>query len=509
MALVSALKLDVSAKRLEFGSIPDSDKLNLAGLESTSPIEIGTLNNVAVTVGNSTGGVTINGDISLGGDLVQLREGALIGADAGFGIDRGSGANDAIIAWSDLAGTWVFGLADLSSGMAVPLDSALSNLKAGNLTLIKSGGTTITSTAQDFTIDATGNNATITGSTVVLDVASAVTFAGAAVTPAGAYDLGASGSRFNDLYLDGDILMTDTTITDSEITASGGNYRISADDGILFFGGAGYNSGGTVPGVRIAGNAWTDAGTAVTGGAVSIFGGESANGNGGSIEINSGLGTTAIGGFYVGNRFETDIFLGAVSGTTTTDIKAGSDINFQVSGVSSAISMFASGDTNGLSLTGFTATSIVGAIQENRSSIAGIAPGSSPLSSYTAGESLIEGNIVRIHAAGECRKAAYDVPGNIYAVGVASAAASTSASVDVIRGGTADVAMSGSLTLSAGDIVYLDADGLGTNVQPTLAVTGEAIVLIGYIKTAAAYTGTEGELATVELIGPIVTSINA
>jgi hypothetical protein len=508
MALVSALKLDVSAKRLEFADIPDSDKLNLAGMESTSAIEIGTLNNVAVTVGNATGGVTINGDISLGGDLVQLREGALIGADAGFGIDRGSGASDAIIAWSDLAGTWVFGLADLSSGMAVPLDTALSNIKAANLTLVESGGATVDSTAQDFTIDATGNSATITGSSVVLDVASAVTFAGAAVTPAGAYDVGSTGSRFQSLYLSTEIGLPTTTIDDDGVASSkSGVFNITNTGGAVVLGGNSVSSGTVYP-ANVTGTAWGDAGTTTTGGRASLTGGDTANGDGGNVEINGGVGTADNGGVFIGNRQADIVQVGSTTATVETNMKAATTLDFEIA-ASSTVPMFATGDANGLNLTGFTATSIVGALQENRTNIAAVAPGSSPLSSYTAGESLIEGNIVRIHAAGECRKAAYDVPGDIYAVGVASAAASTSASVDIIRGGTADVAMSGSLTLSAGDIVYLDADGLGTNVQPTLAVTGEAIVLIGYIKTAAAYTGTEGELATVELIGPIVTSIHA
>lgn len=505
MALISTL-YQSSAGTFKVTTASETILAGGVELAATGTITIGTQNSADVTIGNSSGSVSIDGDLALSSDLLRLRDGEAAAGTAGFAIERGSTGDDLVIGWDESSQAIRFGLADTSSGYAQPPVTALIDLWAGGLQFRNSGGATLDSTNQSLTIDATGQTLSLISNSYSIEHGgTTLTWAGSKVTPDASYDLGDSTDRFNDLYLDGDITMTDTTITDSAFSASGGNYTISADGGILFIGNASYSSGGAADGVRILGNQWTDAGTPVVGGAVSIYGGATANGQGGSVEINSGTGTTTDGGFFVGNRADTDIYLGVVSGTTTTDIKAGSDINFQITGVASAISMFASGDTNGLSLTGFTATSIVGAIQENRASVAAISATAPVQSTYTAGEALIEGNLVYISASGECSKAGYST-GNYECIGATDAAASSSASVTVNRAGTAAVAMAGGLTLSVGDEIYLTDDGLGTNVEPTLSSTGEASVFVGYIKTTDSYS-IEGDTVTVELVGPEVLEV--
>jgi len=71
----------------------------------------------------------------------------------------------------------------------------------------------------------------------------------------------------------------------------------------------------------------------------------------------------------------------------------------------------------------------------------------------------------------------------------------------VVTDGAAPVRFAGGLTLGAGEPVFLSetggVDGIATNVEPT--TIGAVSYQIGYIKDPTGYTGTEGELAAVQL----------
>ena len=171
---------------------------------------------------------------------------------------------------------------------------------------------------------------------------------------------------------------------------------------------------------------------------------------------------------------------------------------------SNTITLNESGDT---SLSGFTATSIFGAINE-------LADGNfssnitNNISTYISGEFLpleigeilyvSDTDTVRLAIASATLTSNAADPSKI--VGVASESmTSGETNIKVIGEGTASVKFEPSLTLSAGDEIFISASisGSATNIIPT--GSGNIIQSIGFVKNASAYDGNSSLNAIVHL----------
>jgi hypothetical protein len=125
--------------------------------------------------------------------------------------------------------------------------------------------------------------------------------------------------------------------------------------------------------------------------------------------------------------------------------------------------------------------------------------GPSPIEfTATAGETMTQGSLVYIFSNGTVKKAARNVTEKeAKVVGAVTA--------DVVVGFTATVRQINlalvrflpGLTLAAGDLVFLDTDGSGTNVPPTPPTRH---TIIGYVFDTSTYDGVTNLKATVKLV---------
>lgn len=181
---------------------------------------------------------------------------------------------------------------------------------------------------------------------------------------------------------------------------------------------------------------------------------------------------------------------------TITATGGTSDLTFSARGASITLNQSGNTTLNG----GFTATSIIGAINElyTSGSAAKVA------NSYTNGEAttIAVGTCVYIFSANTVKKAsAADDTAPAQFIGVVrdDAGIASSASGAITSEGVNKVAFAASLTLNAGDEVFLSStSGFATNVAP--GAGPEVALSIGFVKDAAAYTGTAGDTALVQLV---------
>jgi hypothetical protein len=187
-------------------------------------------------------------------------------------------------------------------------------------------------------------------------------------------------------------------------------------------------------------------------------------------------------------------------GALTVTATGANDLAFTARG--STINLNESGNT---SLVGFTATTILGAFNELKTS------GSSSITyisnDYTNGEagSITEGQLVYISTT-DTVKLASAASNNSLAkmVGVVGVTSIATSSSDTIRSeGVTNVKFELSLALSAGDEIFLSAStaGSATNIKPS--GSGNVIKSIGSIKDLGTYDGNTNLLAEAHLIpGP-------
>lgn len=120
---------------------------------------------------------------------------------------------------------------------------------------------------------------------------------------------------------------------------------------------------------------------------------------------------------------------------------------------------------------------------------------------YTAASSLALGDAVYISAADtvDLASAASDSAASRF-LGTASAAISATATGTILTEGVVSARFEASLSLTAGDEVYLSAatPGRFTNVAPSAA--GNIELLVGYIKNVSTYDGASLFNANVHLI---------
>jgi len=210
----------------------------------------------------------------------------------------------------------------------------------------------------------------------------------------------------------------------------------------------------------------------------------------GGMDVNLGTGGLTIdttAGFSIDGATASNV---TVSGAT-------SDLTFGARGATITLNQV--GDTT---LTGFTATSIVGALNELANS--GV---TTLFATYTNGNgaTITEGQAVYISAANTvdlatatADAAAARVIGFVDPIAGIAAAASG----DIGTAGVETVKLVGSLTLSVGDELFLSTTaGSCTNVAP--ATTGNVIQTIGYLKDTLTYDGGADLLVQAQLVnGP-------
>ena len=175
-------------------------------------------------------------------------------------------------------------------------------------------------------------------------------------------------------------------------------------------------------------------------------------------------------------------------------VGSSADITFDARGMTTPITLNQTGDTD---LSGFTATSIIGALNELQ---AAVSAAGDLQNTYTAGENLAAGEPVYISAANTVsRKSASTDAAAARFIGVAESAITSASSGEITTEGLATSAFVASLTLNAGDEVFLSTTtGRFTNVAPS--GSGNVVLSVGFVKDASAYGGTDGDTAIVQLV---------
>ena len=222
------------------------------------------------------------------------------------------------------------------------------------------------------------------------------------------------------------------------------------------------------------------------------------------------LSTTTAGDVLVSSAAEIDLTgvtvdVNGGTGGVTIDCAATADITLTAaSNASSDIFFAAHGSGNipfnadgAATLVGFTASDIIGALNELKAT----GGGSALETSYTAGAGGIAvSDAVYISAADTVLKA--DASTDTIAsrfLGVAEAAILAAATGQIITEGPATARFDNGLTLAAGEEVYMsETAGNLTNVQPS--TSGAVVQVVGYIKNASAYVTVTNPFAVIHLI---------
>ena len=395
-------------------------------------------------------------------------------------------------------------LADAASTISV--DSANLNLTtttSGTVAVSSAGGVTV-GAASTVSINSTGgalnlgNNANAfainigTGAAARTITVGNSTGATAVNLDAGTGGISLDASGASNFSVAGANLTLATTTSGALAVTSAGVLDVDATGALSL------NSSGAAINVGDDANAFAiNIGTGAAARTVTIGNGTGAT----SLVLNAGTGAINIGTNAVAHTTTIGNATGAsaiqiTSGTgeiTLTATGATVDINFTARG--GTITLNESGQTT---LTGFTATSIIGALNELVGGAAG-----SVSNTYTnnTGSAIAAGSGVYITTtASEIAKAtaSTDVAAAQY-IGVAVSSIADTASGLIASEGVRNVAFVASLTLANGNEVFLSTTaGLFTNVAPV--ASGNVVLSVGFVKDAAAYTGASGDLASVQLV---------
>ena len=487
MALVSAYTF---LPGLEARAISATDQILCAGLETTgSTISIGTLNDADVVIGNANGSVSIAGGIEFAGSTFLLRSGQPNGGNGAIAVERGGTGLDFVGVWNEANSTFNVGLADTNQGStpAIPSAGNFVDLNMGpTLSMDGDGGVSTFQATAGMSLSANAGTSPITLSGVPVNIvvgANSISIQNInpGIIPSTTdYNLGSDASRFGRAYLDTAVEIGSLEILQTAFDFDQ-NYQI----------GGSQNSGSSAN-LTILANSSTTPSNA--GGDLSLSGGSSTSGIGGNVNIDGGNGSTN-GQILLGKLNTTLIDIGLT--TFNTIVRSQDGLNLQGAN-SSLIPVFSSSDPNGNSLTGFVATSLLGAIQENRSNISN----TTNSSIYQASENIDIGAIVRVSGQSQCLLASNNSAASANAIGIAGETKLSGESIEIIRNGTSPVRMVAGLTIAPNQKVYLATGGLGTNVAPDPETTFK--VFIGYTKNTTAYTGSLGDTVLVEIIGPCV-----
>jgi hypothetical protein len=187
----------------------------------------------------------------------------------------------------------------------------------------------------------------------------------------------------------------------------------------------------------------------------------------------------------------------ATSATLALRATGANDITLLARGTTTPFS-----DATDSALSGFTATSIIGALNELKSTGATSAQRVANTYTNNTGGILVQGTGVYITTtASNIAKAtaATDVAA-AQLIGVVFADISNTASGSVTSEGVQSLAFVASLTLAVGDEVFLSAatPGQFTNVAPS--ASGNVVLSVGFVKVASTYAGASGDLASIQLV---------
>lgn len=466
---------------------------------TTGALTLSTTTSGDLTLSTTTAGdilVSSAAEIDLTGQLIDVNAAANMDIDVtgtfdmlstgAFSID-GTGASNVTTATGDMTLAATAGSAVVSGGEAAvdAVQITAGNAAGGVDVNAGTGGVTVDTTG-GFSIDGdTASNVTVTTGALTIatvtsgDLTLSTTTAGDILvngaaeidlTAAGLIDVNAGANLDIDVTGSFDMLATTTFSIDGT-----GASNVSATSGVL-----------TVSTLTSGDLALTAADSVVVTGAEAVADAIqlTASDAAGGIDINAGTGGVAL------------------DTTGAFSLDAATASNVTVSGASADLTLGARGTTITLNEAGetsldggFTATSIIGALNELYDGF--VAVGNLE-STYTSGEALNLGSAVYISAASTVSKADASADDALSRfVGFAEAAVGGAASVQIRTRGSTTVEVDAA-TYAAGEEIYLsETAGRVTNVAPS--TSGAVVHLVGY---AASSVGVKaaGETIVIEQV---------
>ena len=426
--------------------------------------------------------------------LILLNSGGA-GADSGIAIERTDGL-DAVMLWEEANDRFEFGTFETDGGTTVPGSiSSFSDVKMSSLLL---AGTAITADGA-LTVTAAATDVQASGTLSLDSSAAAISIGGDA--DAFAINVGTGAAART-------ITVGNSTGATSVVLNSGTgaiNVGTNAIAHTITLG----NSTGATSVVLDAGTGAINVGTNAIAHTITLGNSTGAT----SVVLDSGTGAINVGTNAVAHT----IAVGNTTGATAVTIDAGSGgisldtavaSNFTVSGASADLTLGARGSTITLnqsgeaSLQNFTATSIIGALNE-------LKDGASALhNTYTnnSGVTTIdEGMPVYIVTTDNKVSPAHATTDAVTAnaVGFAEGSIAASGSGFIVTEGVATVrlrdASEGELTPAAGSEVFLSTTtGKCSTAAP--ATSGNVVLSIGFVKDASAYVTVTNPLVEVQLV---------
>jgi hypothetical protein len=429
--------------------------------DASSTIRVdGTSNTLSLVAGGASGGRVIVSSLGNSADAITLSAeatggGVTIGADTG-----GVAINSDGVVTVDATGNLSLDTTSTAANLSLQANSAGTGL----LTIL---ATNSGAGASDIDIDADGQlRADATGGISLDSGASASNF-----TVTGAADLTLSSTGGSVVVTSGEAASDAVRINASD---TAGGVDIDAGTGGVAIDSTGtvsIDSTGTSSNFSIAGN---DAGT------VTLT----------LSSSNAGAGTGVI-------DIDADEAITIDSTAAGVSIDAVTASNFTVSGASADLTLGARGATVTLNqsgdtaLSGFTATSIIGALNELQAA-SGSANAVSETLTNANGGAITTGQVVYLTTTDDnvdLATATSDAAAARAIAFVSDASIASTASGEFVTSGTATVRLVGSLTVSAGDVIYLSTTaGSCTNVSPS--TSGNVVQPVGYVKDDLTYDGT-------------------
>ena len=371
------------------------------------------------------------------------------------------------IQMTDAAGN--FDVSNLSGTNAISLDAN----EASNFTVDSAG--LVLSTTTSGAIDIDGAGITSINSLAAINVGDdAVAQAINIGTGAAARTITIGNAASTEVQVD--------AIT-VDINAGGGGIQIDTTDAFSIDGATGSNITVTGSGEALE--------LFVAGGGTNVLSLNSAGTGANAIDINATAGGVDVD----------------AAGAITLDSATAS--NFTVSGATADLTLGARAatitlnETGDTTLSGFTAISIVGALNELKSDVGGAA--GDLQNTYTAAVALAAGEAVYISAANTVNKANATADNDAaHFLGVAEAIIGAASTGLITSEGIAPIQFIGGLTVAAGEEIYLSATaGHVTNVAP--GTSGNVELSIGFVKDTTGLSATTvlGETGIVHLVrGP-------
>ena len=462
--------------------------LNLGVNSGSTSINVGTdANAKTITLGNATGAssTVVNvgtGNLDLGVNAIahEVRIGSATGA-AGVTINTGTGGID--IGTNAVDATLQIGNATGANAMTLTTGTgALTFTAGGAFDANTAGATTITSAGINLAAGSSEIDLTTTGAVDINSAAgtwdSSSTLGFEAAT-SGSFNV-TTGALTLSTTTSGDLTLSTTTAGDILLS---GAAEIDLTAAGLIDVNAGANLDIDVTGTfdMLASSTFSIDGTGASNVTATSGNLTLATLTSGDINL-SAVGVTNIDGgtgVTIDCPATYDIAITAASDNA-------SDIIFTAHGSATNFN-----DTSNAALSGFTATTVIGALNELKS-------GGDSLT-YTAGAGgITQYYATYLSADSTILHADADAIATSRFAGIAQTTESAAASVDVKASGNSNAIFDASLTLAAGEPVFISTTvGTMTNVAPS--GSGDVVLRIGYISDTLTYNGTDDFTAEIQL----------